>query len=113
MYMAYFSVMTDCIRVLDLTIDLRVKKVFRGDLPISLRSHEYDLLRFLILHRERVFTRSELLEEVWGITNTALQPARAIDVYIASLRRKIDFKKPLFIQTIHGAGYALDPEPGS
>lgn len=93
----------------DLVIDTRGKLVTRKQQRITLTATEYNLLEFLASNRGRVFSRLEIMEQVWDInfdTNT-----NVVDVYINYLRRKID--KPGYQKLIHtvvGMGYVLRQE---
>ncbi len=90
----------------DLTMDRDRHEVHRGGKDIALTAKEYALLEYLLLHRNKVHTRDELFNGVWG--SDFLGDSNLIDVYIRYLRGKIDddFEDKL-IQTVRGVGYAL------
>jgi len=90
----------------DLTMDRDRHEVERGGKAIQLTAKEYALLEYLLLHRNKVHTRDELFNGVWG--SDFLGDSNLIDVYIRYLRGKIDdgFEDKL-IQTVRGVGYAL------
>jgi DNA-binding response OmpR family regulator len=90
----------------DLVMDRDRHEVVRGGQPIHLTAKEYALLEYLLLHRNKVHTRDELFNGVWG--SDFLGDSNLIDVYIRYLRGKIDdpFADKL-IQTVRGVGYAL------
>jgi len=90
----------------DLTMDRDRHEVVRGGKAIQLTAKEYALLEYLLLHRNKVHTRDELFNGVWG--SDFLGDSNLIDVYIRYLRGKIDdgFDDKL-IQTVRGVGYAL------
>ena len=90
----------------DLTMDRDRHEVQRSGREISLTAKEYALLEYLLLHRNKVHTRDELFNGVWG--SDFLGDSNLIDVYIRYLRGKIDegFDDKL-IQTVRGVGYAL------
>jgi DNA-binding response OmpR family regulator len=90
----------------DLTMDRDRHEVVRGGKNIQLTAKEYALLEYLLLHRNKVHTRDELFNGVWG--SDFLGDSNLIDVYIRYLRGKIDdgFEDKL-IQTVRGVGYAL------
>jgi two-component system response regulator ArlR len=92
--------------VKDLTMDRDRHEVTRGGKQIHLTAKEYALLEYLLLHRNKVHTRDELFNGVWG--SDFLGDSNLIDVYIRYLRGKIDdeFDDKL-IQTVRGVGYAL------
>jgi DNA-binding response OmpR family regulator len=90
----------------DLTMDRDRHEVVRAGKPIQLTAKEYALLEYLLLHRNKVHTRDELFNGVWG--SDFLGDSNLIDVYIRYLRGKIDdgYDDKL-IQTVRGVGYAL------
>jgi two-component system OmpR family response regulator len=90
----------------DLTIDLDRRDVKRGNVPIELSAREYALLLTFVRNPERVFTRDQLLDLVWG-SDRDVGPG-AVETYVSYLRAKIDASfEPKLIRTIRGAGYAL------
>jgi DNA-binding response OmpR family regulator len=90
----------------DLTMDRDRHEVRRAGKDIALTAKEYALLEYLLLHRNKVHTRDELFNGVWG--SDFLGDSNLIDVYIRYLRGKIDdgYDDKL-IQTVRGVGYAL------
>lgn len=93
----------------DLSIDLHLNKVFRKQQLIELTPKEYRLLKYLVKNPERVLTRDEIAENVWGhFFDTG---TNYIDVYIAYLRKKIDknFDRKL-IHTKAGIGFILSSQ---
>jgi two-component system response regulator ArlR len=90
----------------DLTMDRDRHEVQRGGKDVQLTAKEYALLEYLLLHRNKVHTRDELFNGVWG--SDFLGDSNLIDVYIRYLRGKIDdgYEDKL-IQTVRGVGYAL------
>lgn len=97
---------THILTVDDLTIDTRGKIAMRAGKKVNLTATEYNLLEFLVRNKDRVFTRMEILEQVWDINFDT--STNVVDVYINYLRRKID--KPgsnKLIHTVVGMGYVL------
>ena len=94
----------------DLSIDTRIHEVKRQDLKIHLQPMEFRLLEFLMRKPNQVFTRTMLLEQVWGYHFNP--QTNVIDVHISRLRRKIDdgFDLPL-LHTVRGTGYKLSESP--
>ncbi len=90
----------------DLVMDRDRHEVSRAGRAIHLTAKEYALLEYLLLHRNKVHSRDELFNGVWG--SDFLGDSNLIDVYIRYLRGKIDdpFEDKL-IQTVRGVGYAL------
>ncbi len=95
------------LKIHDLTIDCVSRTVFREECVIPLKRREYQLLTYLAFHPNKVFTRSHLLEHIWGLEKCLNVQMKTIDVHIHNLRQKIDFKKPHLIETVHGFGYKL------
>ena len=75
---------------------------------VNISAREFELLRYLVLHRGKTVTREELLKEVWGYSADAY--TRTVDVHIASLRTKLgaDSERPSLIQTVKGIGYKFN-----
>lgn len=98
------------LQLADLTLDLHRQTVTRASRPIRLQPKEFRLLEYLLRHRDRVVTRTMLLEQVWEFH---FDPqTNVIDVQISRLRSKIDkgFGTPL-LHTVRGAGYKLSETP--
>ena len=93
------------VKIKDLEIDLYEQKVYKSGRPIRLTYIQYKLLCLLIGHHDKIFSREEILEKVWGNHNAVTN--RTIDVHIKRLREKLgEVKYPSkYIDTIHGTGY--------
>jgi two-component system, OmpR family, alkaline phosphatase synthesis response regulator PhoP len=72
---------------------------------VELTPKEFDLLALLVSHPERVFTRDELLDLVWGIDYAA--GTRTVDIHVQRLRKKLGDEKQALIQTVFGVGYKV------
>ena len=95
--------------VSDLQLDLIQHKVSRAGKPIELTKKEFDLLRFLLQHRDQIISRRQIASEVWRINFDT--DTNFIDVAIRRLRNKIDDMNELkLIHTIRGLGYRLSEE---
>ncbi|HWC31064.1 MAG TPA: response regulator transcription factor [Dehalococcoidia bacterium] len=86
-----------------LALDLANYKVFVDDQPVSLTFKEFELLRFLMTNRGKVFTREALLNRVWGYEYFG--GARTVDVHIRRLRAKIETGTTVYIETVRNVGY--------
>jgi two-component system response regulator MtrA len=86
-------------------MNLAAHEVMRGDTSINLTPLEFDLLHTLAAKPNRVFTREELLEQVWGYRFKA--DTRLVNVHVQRLRAKveIDPDQPKIVQTVRGVGY--------
>lgn len=91
----------------DLMLDLVAHKVERGGRSIHLGPTEFRLLRHLMEHPARVYSREQLLDAVWG--RDIYVEARTVDVHIRRLRKALnEGDAPDLIRTIRSAGYSLD-----
>ncbi|MDX1778053.1 MAG: response regulator transcription factor, partial [Thermodesulfobacteriota bacterium] len=93
------------IRVRDVMLDLNSYEVSIKGKRIYLTYKEYELLKFLVLNRGRVFTREVLLDRVWGYDNYA--GTRTVDIHIQRLRTKLGEKSNTYIQTVRNVGYSF------
>jgi DNA-binding response OmpR family regulator len=93
------------IRVRGLKIDQTARRVMINGRETTLTSKEYELLVLLASHPDRVFTKEELFDRVWGIT--ALGDLSTLTVHIRKIREKIetDPSHPQYVETIWGVGY--------
>ncbi len=89
-------------------VDLVTRRVVVDGASVSLTATEFDLLAHLMSHPARVFSREQLLSEVWGYA--AVVGTRTVDVHIAQLRGKLGEHSP--IRTVRGVGYSAEPGPG-
>ncbi len=88
----------------DLTIDTSQHRVYIGDAEIKIGPTEYRLLQFFVNHRERVYSRTQLLDFVWG--NNVYVDERTVDVHIRRLRKALEPNGcDKMVQTVRGAGY--------
>ncbi|MBL9134363.1 MAG: response regulator transcription factor [Verrucomicrobiales bacterium] len=94
------------LRVVDLVLDLRTRKVTRGGKPIALTAREFGVLAHFMRHPDQVVTRTELAEHVWDEQFDSV--SNVIDVTVYHLREKLErgFDRRL-IRTVRGAGYEL------
>ena len=96
----------DLLKVADLHMDVRHRRVTRGGKPITLSPREFDVLQVLMQEPGRPFSRTELCERVWQRDHE--YDTRTVEIFITRLRKKIDstFNLPL-IHTLRGVGYAI------
>nr|WP_296074134.1 winged helix-turn-helix domain-containing protein [uncultured Actinoplanes sp.] len=83
-------------------LDPRARTAVRDGRALALSRLEFDLLLFLARHPRQVFSRSQLLSQVWGHTHTT---GRTVDVHVSRLRTKLD--EPEVVTTVYGLGYRL------
>ena len=93
-----------------LMLDEAGHRVTVGEATVPLGPTEYRLLSFFMTHPERVYTRSQLLDRVWG--GNVYVEERTVDVHIRRLRKALEaFDCDKFIQTVRGAGYRFSIRP--
>ena len=93
----------EIIRIAQLDIDPITRRVHQDGEPVHLTPTEFDLVLFLAETPGAVFTREDLLEEVWGYA--VASGVRTVDSHIRALRRKLGNE---VIRTVHGVGYAFE-----
>jgi DNA-binding response OmpR family regulator len=94
------------LRVDDLEIDLLARRVVREGMELDLTRREYELLEYLLRHKNSIVSRDMIARDVWKETSGAL--TNTIDVYINLLRKKVERpQKRQLIHTVRGVGYAV------
>lgn len=87
-----------------IVINKQTHQVFNNGIEVSLTQKEFSLLEYLIVNKDKVCTRNEIIEDVWNIHFE--YDTGVIDVFINSLRKKLNLKKEEdYIKTIRGIGY--------
>jgi two-component system phosphate regulon response regulator PhoB len=93
-----------------LSLDQAGHRVTAGDKAVALGPTEYRLLAFLMTHPDRVYSRSQLLDRVWG--GNVYVEERTVDVHIRRLRKALEPSGyDRFVQTVRGAGYRFSAQP--
>jgi two-component system response regulator MtrA len=103
------SVTSEILHIGDVTIDVAGHVVSRSGAPIALTPLEFDLLAALARKPGHVFTREQLLEQVWGYRHAA--DTRLVNVHVQRLRAKVetDPEHPELVVTVRGVGYKAGP----
>jgi DNA-binding response OmpR family regulator len=96
------------LRAGDLLVDLANYKVFVEGQPVNLTFKEFELLRFLMTNKGKVFTREALLNRVWGYEYYG--GARTVDVHVRRLRSKIETGTTIYVETVRNVGYRFPAE---
>ncbi|MER5530232.1 response regulator transcription factor [Streptomyces sp. NPDC002677] len=98
----------DSVRVLgDLVLTGESREVQRAGTPIRLTAKEFDLLSLLLDHPRQVLSKAQILDHVWSTSFDG--GGNLVEVYISSLRRKIDRGRTPMIHTVRGMGYVVRP----
>jgi DNA-binding response OmpR family regulator len=96
----------DCLQFLDLSLNRRTREVRRREQSIDLTAKEFDLLEYLLTHPKQVFTREQILEQVWGYD--FMGDSNIIEVYVRYLRLKLEKDgQDRIIHTVRSVGYTL------
>jgi DNA-binding response OmpR family regulator len=92
----------------DLEIDRDRRELRRGGQPVRLKPKEFELLLFFLEHPRKVFSREQILNEVWG--EDFYGNARTVDVHVRWLRQKVedDAARPVRLRTVRGSGYLFE-----
>lgn len=92
-------------------LDTLRHEVWVGKKQANMGPTEFRLLRFLMAHPNRVYSRGQLLDQVWG--QSSYIEERTIDVHILRLRKALGKKASGHLRTVHSAGYQFDTEPSA
>jgi len=93
-----------------LKLVLAVRDVYIGEQPVKLTLKEYELLEFLLYNRDRILTREQIFDRIWGFDSGAAMSA--VDVYVHHLRKKLSAHgADDIIHTVRGTGYMIKGGP--
>ena len=98
------AVAADMLTMGEVALDRSSRRVTVSGVPVDLTATEFDLLEYLMAHPSRVFSREQLLSEVWGYA--AMVGTRTVDVHVAQVRAKLAEASP--IRTVRGVGYSAE-----
>jgi DNA-binding response OmpR family regulator len=97
------------IQIQDYVMDIQNRTVHHGTEPINLTKKEFDMLHYMALHKNRVITRVQLTEHIWGDVLEDDYESNYIDVHMKNLRKKLgSVGNADFIETVRGIGYRLN-----
>jgi DNA-binding response OmpR family regulator len=98
------------LRAGDLEMDLLARRVVRGRVELDLTRREFELLEYLLRHKNAIVTRAMVAQDVWKDADGTL--TNTIDVYVTLLRKKVERPgQRTLIHTVRGVGYALRDVP--
>ena len=97
------------VRFGEVTLDLASMEVHRSNRLVNLTAMEFKVLKYFVANPNRVISRDDLLDHVWGYENYPC--TRTVDNHILRLRQKLelDFADPVHFRTVHGVGYKFTP----
>jgi DNA-binding response OmpR family regulator len=97
------------ITIHDFVMDVQNRTIVCKSNPVNLTKKEFDLLHYLALHKNRVLTRMQLSEHIWGDVLEEDFDSNYIDVHIKNLRKKLTQHAPVeWIETVRGIGYRVN-----
>lgn len=106
-----FNMVSQDITLGEFTMQVQARKLICNGKEVDLTKKEYDLLQYLVLNRDRVLTRQQLYEHIWGNILDDQYDSNFIDVHIKNLRRKLNIHAPSpWLETVRGVGYRVSTE---
>ena len=106
-----FNILNQNIAIGDFTLELQARKILCKGEEVNITRKEYDLLQYLILNRNKVLTRNQLYEHIWGNILDDQYDSNFIDVHIKNLRKKLnEHASTPWLETVRGIGYMVSLE---
>lgn len=103
-----FNIREELIVLGGFSIDLQKRIIYCAEEQIELSRKEFDLLSYLLLHKNRVLTRMQLSEHIWGTFADDDYDSNYIDAHIKNIRKKLNAHAPTeFLETVRGVGYRI------
>jgi two-component system OmpR family response regulator len=94
------------VQIGDLVVDEAAKVAVRGGVPVDLTGTEFRILAYLVGHRGRILSKTQLLTQIWGYDE---YDPNLVEVHVSALRRKLEQHGPRLIHTSRGLGYVMRP----
>ncbi|WP_207429540.1 response regulator transcription factor [Pedobacter sp. SYSU D00535] len=103
-----FGIKDQAIKLGDFSVDLQKRVVLRDTTEVELTRKEFDLLSYMLLHKNRVLTRIQLSEHIWGSFVDDDYDSNYIDVHIKNIRKKLSAHASVdWLETVRGVGYKI------
>src|ERR1700733_2265299 len=104
-----FGLKNSTVVLCDFVIDLTNRNISYGDTTVStITKKEFDLVAYMLLHKNRTLTRSQLSEHIWGSIVNDDYDSNYIDAHIKNIRKKLNvFGSPDWLETVRGLGYKI------
>jgi DNA-binding response OmpR family regulator len=103
-----FNINEEAIPLGDFAVNLQTRFIYFGNQQIELSRKEFDLLSYLMLHKNRVLTRMQLSEHIWGTFADDDYDSNYIDAHIKNIRRKLNaWASTEWLETVRGVGYRI------
>jgi DNA-binding response OmpR family regulator len=106
-----FNVVNQDVVLGEFVMQVQSRKLFCKEQEVDLTKKEYDLLQYLVLNHDKVLTRHQLYEHIWGNILDDQYDSNFIDVHIKNLRKKLNNHAPSpWLETVRGVGYRVSTE---
>ena len=106
-----FNIINQDIILGDFIMQVQSRKLICNGLEVELTKKEYDLLQYLVLNHDKVLTRQQLYEHIWGNILDDQYDSNFIDVHIKNLRKKLNAHAPTpWLETVRGVGYRVSAD---
>jgi DNA-binding response OmpR family regulator len=106
-----FNIVNQDVELGDFVMQVQSRKLICKGQEVDLTKKEYDLLQYLVLNHDKVLTRHQLYEHIWGNILDDQYDSNFIDVHIKNLRKKMNHHAPSpWLETVRGVGYRVSTE---
>ena len=103
-----FGIKNESIPIGEFEVDLQNRTLTSKNIHVDLTRKEFDLLSYMLLHKNRVLTRMQLSEHIWGSFTDDDSDSNYIDVHIKNIRKKLSSHAPVdWLETVRGVGYKI------
>ena len=103
-----YGIKNNMVQLGEFTIDMSGRKILYKENEVGLTKKEFDLLSYLLLHKNRALTRLQLIEHIWGNLLEDDFESNYIDVHVKNLRKKLSaFAEVDWLETVRGVGYRV------
>ena len=103
-----FAIINPTVKIGDFVLDISSRKITINDKNVELTRKEFDLLHYLVMNRNKVLTRHQLYEHIWGNILDDQYDSNFIDVHIKNVRKKLNTHAPTqWLETVRGIGYRV------
>jgi DNA-binding response OmpR family regulator len=107
-----FAVKNPMVSIGEFVIDISPRKITCNNEVVDLTKKEFDLLLYLVMNRDKVLTRHQLYEHIWGNILDDQYDSNFIDVHIKNVRKKLNIHAPTpWLETVRGIGYRVTSVP--
>ena len=103
-----FGLKSNAVHLGEFVVDVNGRRILHQEQEVVLTKKEFDLLNYMMLHKNRVLTRLQLIEHIWGNLLEDEYDSNYIDVHVKNLRKKLSvYAEPCWLETVRGIGYRI------